>query len=101
MRVMVTKWTDSLTSQHGGVQRSRWRRRLSPAELPAVVSHVVAGPAFRCCVSTGACLHRTALQALLASAEFRLPGCCHCPDKGSVVLSVEFLVLDKDHASAA
>src|SRR5580700_11244090 len=35
MRVMVTKWTDSLTSQHGGVQRSRWRRRLSPAELRA------------------------------------------------------------------
>jgi hypothetical protein len=25
---MVTKWTDSLTSQHGGVPRSRWRRRL-------------------------------------------------------------------------
>ena len=29
MRVMVTKWTDSMTSQHGGVPRSRWRRRLN------------------------------------------------------------------------
>jgi hypothetical protein len=26
--VMVTKWTDSMTSQHSGVPRSEWRRRL-------------------------------------------------------------------------
>jgi len=32
---MVTKWANSLTSQHGGVPRSRWRWRLNPAELGA------------------------------------------------------------------